>query len=88
MLPLRVAIAQRNMHWSIAENVDSAIDAINLAGANEANVCIFPELSVTGFHRKIRTLCDLWAASTAPWLTSVAPAGRRLWRVCRRPDVT
>ena len=78
MLPLRVAIAQRNMHWSIAENVDSAIDAINLAGANEANVCIFPELSVTGFHRKIRTLCDFGQLESA-----LADIGR----ACRKAAV-
>jgi len=56
--PLRVAVAQREMHWGIDENVRSAVSALAHAAHHRADVCVFPELSVTGFHREIRTLSD------------------------------
>lgn len=45
------------MHWTIAENVASAEEAIKRAAALGATLCIFPELSLTGFHRNIRAAC-------------------------------
>lgn len=49
----RIAIGQLRMRWTLAENLASILDAIAFAAARRARFCVFPELAVTGFHRRI-----------------------------------
>ena len=53
--PLRVAIGQLRMHWTGEQNTQAIVAALALAAAERADLCVFPELAVTGFHRRIRT---------------------------------
>jgi predicted amidohydrolase len=53
--PLRIAIGQLNMCWSGEENTRAIVRALALAAAQGAQVCVFPELAITGFHRQIRS---------------------------------
>jgi omega-amidase len=50
---LRMAIAQIPMHWEMRDNLDSMKRALEVAGNDGATLCAFPELAVTGFHRRI-----------------------------------
>lgn len=43
------------MEWSGPANVQSMLQALELAASNGAQLCVFPELAVTGFHRQIRS---------------------------------
>lgn len=54
--PLRVAIGQLQMHWSIEANLAAMLRAIAFAAQRGATLCCFPELAVTGFHRQIAAL--------------------------------
>lgn len=51
-----MAIAQIPMHWTIEENVDSMLSAMEVAHSMGATVCAFSELAITGFHRNIVSL--------------------------------
>jgi len=42
------------MEWSAEENTRSILNAVAHAAAEGAQLCVFPELAVTGFHRQIR----------------------------------
>jgi omega-amidase len=52
----RIAIGQLRMYWTIEENMQAIMQAITLAHAHGAQICTFPELAVTGFHRQITVL--------------------------------
>lgn len=43
------------MEWSGVANTQSMLRAMTLAASGGAQLCVFPELAVTGFHRQIRT---------------------------------
>lgn len=49
----RIAIAQIGMQWTTRENVESMARALQVAHAEDAAICGFSELAVTGFHRQI-----------------------------------
>ena len=49
----RIAIAQIAMHWSTAENMAAVRQALAKAKADNAELCGFSELAITGFHRQI-----------------------------------
>lgn len=42
------------MFWSSSENIDESIAIATNAVEFGAQICVFPELSVTGYHRRIR----------------------------------
>ena len=48
-----VATAQMAMKWTVEENCRAMIACIQHAADSGAGLVLFPELSVTGFHRKI-----------------------------------
>lgn len=50
---MRLAIAQRRMHWTLAENLAAMLSALDLAADQGAAVCAFGELALTGYHREI-----------------------------------
>lgn len=52
--PLRVAIAQQPMAWTTGENVKHILASLEIAATEGAQLCLFPELALTGFHRQIR----------------------------------
>ncbi|MFN0182560.1 MAG: nitrilase-related carbon-nitrogen hydrolase, partial [Aquabacterium sp.] len=70
---LRLAIAQPPMAWTTAENTDTALAMLSAAAAVGAALCVFPELMVTGFHRRI-------AQEARPEV--VGPALQRIAQAC------
>lgn len=50
---LRIAIAQPAMHGSGDANTASVIETLALASLQGACLCVYPELAVTGCHRRI-----------------------------------
>ena len=52
--PLRLAVAQQTMEWTTGRNVEHIVSALALAAGQGAQLCLFPELALTGFHRQIR----------------------------------
>jgi len=73
-----MAIVQRVMHWGIHENVGSAVSALAHAAQHGTHLCVFPELSITGYHRKIGELC-------VP--SSIAGALLELQNACRQYQI-
>jgi len=49
----QIAIGQLFMRWTCEENTAAILSSIHLAADRGANICVFPELGVTGFHRNI-----------------------------------
>jgi predicted amidohydrolase len=76
--PTRIAVCQQRMHWRGEDNTAAIIDALALASRHGAQVCLFPELAVSGIHRQIASVAqpDLVAA----WLASISAACTR-WRI-------
>lgn len=74
--PLRIAIGQPAMHWSTADNMAAILRMTEQAAAEGVQLCVFPELAVTGFHRKIAALAQ--PALVDPWLEAMgATCARR-----------
>ncbi|MEP7294667.1 MAG: nitrilase-related carbon-nitrogen hydrolase [Burkholderiales bacterium] len=71
---LRLAVAQQPMEWTTERNVLHMITALELAAAQGAQLCLFPELALTGFHRQVRE-------QARPEI--VGPALRRVRAACR-----
>jgi len=42
------------MYWTAEENATQIAASLEVAAAQGASLCIFPELALTGFHRRIR----------------------------------
>ena len=72
----RVAIGQLRMRWTTAENVEAILQALEAASARKAWLCVFPELALTGFHRKIVDLAQ--PEKIAPSIQRIAAACERL----------
>ena len=72
---LRMAIAQPTIYWSGDENTAALLRTLAQAAAQGAQLCVFPELAVTGFHRQIAAAAkpDL----VAGWLQAVHAACAR-----------
>ncbi len=47
------------MRWTCEENTAAILSSIHLEAVRSANICVFPELGVTGFHRKIASQANL-----------------------------
>ncbi|HKW82493.1 MAG TPA: nitrilase-related carbon-nitrogen hydrolase, partial [Burkholderiaceae bacterium] len=75
---LHVAIVQQPMAWTTEGNVEHIVDAIALAAAQGGQLCLFPELALTGFHRRIRE-------EAKPEI--VEPALQRVRAACREAGV-
>jgi omega-amidase len=54
--PLRIALAQLPMQWTIEANMALILDAITLAHGRGAQLASFAELAITGIHRQIGQL--------------------------------
>jgi omega-amidase len=52
---LRIAIAQPTMYWTTEENTERIVSSLQTSWSHGAQICVFPELAVTGFHRQIKT---------------------------------
>jgi omega-amidase len=76
--PLRAAIAQLPMQWTIEANMALILDAITLAHRRGAQLVSFAELAITGIHRQIGQLAK-------PEL--IAPCINTLQTRCRRLGV-
>lgn len=50
---MRIAIAQMPMHWTLEENTRSVLAHLDQASALSADLALFPECSVTGYHRRV-----------------------------------
>jgi omega-amidase len=73
--PLRIAIGQLRMRWSGAENTQAILDTIADAAAAGVQLCVFPELALTGFHRQIAALAK--PELVEPWLQAIRNACAR-----------
>jgi predicted amidohydrolase len=62
---LRVGIAQQPMEWTAAENLRHIRASLAQAAARNARICVFPELALTGFHRRIRDQSSLGTVAGA-----------------------
>lgn len=49
-----IAIAQMTMRWSCEENTETVLQSLSIAREQGAQICVFPELALTGFHQRIR----------------------------------
>lgn len=75
---LPIAIVQQTMEWTTEGNVAHILASIEIAAAEGAQLCLFPELALTGFHRRIRE-------EAKPEI--VAPALQRVRAACREAGV-
>jgi omega-amidase len=66
------------MHWTIEENVAEILRAISIAKREASQLCIFPELALTGFHRQIASLAKP---------TLIAAAMRTVQNACAASNV-
>jgi omega-amidase len=71
----RIAIAQLPMQWSCAANTTAILESLATAADRGAQICVFPELALTGFHRQIRT-------EAQP--TRIGDALRQIQSLCRQ----
>ncbi|TAG82791.1 MAG: carbon-nitrogen hydrolase family protein [Burkholderiales bacterium] len=69
---LRIAIVQQRMYWTTQENTQFILGKIESAARHGAQICVFPELAVTGFHRQIRT--EATPEIVAPALSDIRKA--------------
>lgn len=74
-MSLRIAIAQPVMYWSGDENTQAVLATIEAAAAAQVQLCVFPELAVTGFHRQIAAVAK--PELVAPWVASIQAACAR-----------
>ena len=70
--PLRIAVCQLRMHWHGDQNTAAVVQALKLAAAQGAKVCLFPELAVTGIHRQIASVAKPELVSA--WLHTICNA--------------
>ncbi|MBI3345614.1 MAG: hypothetical protein HY020_00205 [Burkholderiales bacterium] len=63
--PLRWAVAQSPMHWTLAGNLAETLAALDAAAAAGAEGCVCTELALTGFHRRVPELLDAGALAAA-----------------------
>jgi predicted amidohydrolase len=84
-LPLRIAVAQPHMHWSIDDHVDDARRAIAQASSLDAQMIVFPELTLTGLHTKVPALLD--PSTIAEAIRSLAAISRdhEIWAAIGAP---
>ena len=66
---LRLAIAQPKMHWSGDENTSTILACLAQAASHGAEICVLPELAVTGFHRQIAS--EAKPSLVQAWLRSI-----------------
>ena len=66
------------MQWSGNRNAESVVGFLERAAGESAEVCVFPELAIPGFHRQIRVLAQ--PKLLAAWLQTVQAA-------CARHDI-
>jgi omega-amidase len=74
-MTLRIAIAQPVMYWTGEENTQAVLDTIEAAAAAQVQICVFPELAVSGFHRRIAAVAK--PELVAPWVASIQAACAR-----------
>lgn len=63
------------MHWSGNDNTCAVLAAIETAAAAGAQLCLFPELAVTGFHRQIAAQAQ--PALVSGWMQAIEAACAR-----------
>ncbi len=72
---MRIAIVQPVMHWTGDDNTRAMLATIEKAAAAGAQLCLFPELAVTGFHRQIASQAK--PALVDGWMRSIEAACAR-----------
>src|SRR6185437_778472 len=70
---LQVAAVQMKFRSTIHENVQRIVEAIHSAARDGADVILFPECAITGYHRKFK---GLKSSSVAAGCAAVARAAR------------
>lgn len=70
-----LAIAQPAMHWGGDDNTRGVIAILAHAAGAGADICMFPELAITGYHRQIGAVSQ--PEHVDRWLADVAAACAR-----------
>lgn len=70
--PLRIGLCQLRMAWDGDDNTAGVLQALAQAAAQGAQVCLFPELTLTGIHRRIASQAR--PERVAGWLQAVHQA--------------
>ena len=55
---MNIAICQTNMKWTVEENLEQIKVFMQNAVTQKADLAIFPECAVTGYHRKLPQNCQ------------------------------
>jgi predicted amidohydrolase len=66
------------MRWTCEENTAAILSSIHLAADRGADICVFPELGVTGFHRNIASQAIPSSVNTALGAIQAACAQRHV----------
>jgi omega-amidase len=74
---MKIAIAQMPMAWTALENTRKILEVLRRVAIEGVQICVFPELAITGFHRRIREEAkpDLIAPLCAKMRQSCAELG-------------
>ena len=56
---MKIALCQTAMKWSIDENVSQIKEWIKTAAAQKADLALFTECAITGYHRRVPEFCTL-----------------------------
>lgn len=70
-----IALCQMAMHWTIAENLENIKIHLQQAVAGGAQLAVFPECAVTGYHRELSRISSresLRVAFDQFWISYIA----------------
>jgi predicted amidohydrolase len=84
-IPLRIAVRQPPMHWSIAEHVADVARSLGQASSLGAELAAFPELTLTGLHTKVPSLLDPAAIHEAMDSVAAACSQQQIWAAVGAP---
>ena len=76
--PTRIAVCQQRTHWRGEDNTAAIVDALARTSIHRAQICLFPELAVSGIHRQITSVAQ--PDIVAGWVDSIRAACAR-WRI-------
>lgn len=62
---MKVALCQTKMYWTIEENLENILHQLTLAASAEADLAVFPECALTGYHRKVPEITKAVALESA-----------------------
>ncbi len=55
---MKIAVCQSNMHWTLQENLNSILEWMKKAADQQAQLTLFTECALTGYHRRVPELLN------------------------------